>query len=282
MTESGFAESTEAAIANLRASGYRVHLGKAARAIAPDWLARFEPDLIAHRGEEFLVVEVKGRRSTAATAGLSELASEVGQHTNWALELVWVGGDRAPASSSEVEGLISRALRVLEVDVEAALLLIWPAVETSLELLASRVGIGEASTRQVMSELYSLGWLAPHHFEELEAAQDLRNQVAHQVGVSAVEETIVLRLAEIARRIAAPDYVPVDQMIEWFRGVFKDPADGVPYNSGEGGYQYINGGPYDALEELSAQFPNALPDELEAAASELEAESYEWVRHDEY
>ena len=33
---------------------------------------------------------------------------------------------------------------------------------------------------------------------------------------------------------------------------FEDPANETPYESSEGGYIYIWGGPYDALEQLSA------------------------------
>ena len=37
-------------------------------------------------------------------------------------------------------------------------------------------------------------------------------------------------------------------MIEWFNQNFEDPAERTPYESAEGGYQWIWGGPYDARE----------------------------------
>jgi hypothetical protein len=283
-TELG-AGSIDAAIANLRASGYRVVSGPAATRLAPDWLKKFEPDFVAQRDEEFLVLEVKRRVAAPASRGLgqlAELASEVERHPGWALELLWLGDGDSEATNGDVEDLIARAERVLEVDVEAALLLLWPAVETSLQLLASRAGIEESRPRPLLSELYSLGRLSERHFAELDAAQETRNSIAHRVGGSEVNPTVVLRLAQIARRLASPNYVSVDQMVEWFRSQFMDPASGVPYNSGEGGYIYINGGPYDALEALSEQYPDALPEELEDATAELELESSEWVRTDEY
>lgn len=40
----------------------------------------------------------------------------------------------------------------------------------------------------------------------------------------------------------------------WFRNSYEDPAERTPYESREGGYQWIWGGPYDALEELESEF----------------------------
>lgn len=47
----------------------------------------------------------------------------------------------------------------------------------------------------------------------------------------------------------------VKAMVEWFHMNFEDPAHNTPYESAEGGYQWIWGGPYDAEEELQDAFP---------------------------
>lgn len=63
----------------------------------------------------------------------------------------------------------------------------------------------------------------------------------------------------------------------WFFDNFENPAEQTPFESEEGGYIYIWGGPYDAREELedvfSAHVNKKAIDEL---VSELESESYEW------
>lgn len=43
-------------------------------------------------------------------------------------------------------------------------------------------------------------------------------------------------------------------MLEWFAANYEDPAERTPYESREGGYQWIWGGPYDASEEIRDQF----------------------------
>lgn len=64
----------------------------------------------------------------------------------------------------------------------------------------------------------------------------------------------------------------------WFRNSYEDPAERTPYESREGGYQWIWGGPYDALEELESEFSGIIEQELiEELASELEGECVEWA-----
>jgi hypothetical protein len=63
----------------------------------------------------------------------------------------------------------------------------------------------------------------------------------------------------------------------WFYGKFEDPVHSCPYNSQEGGYQFIYGGPYEANEELQNEFSDIVPYEvIEELADELENECSEW------
>ena len=70
-----------------------------------------------------------------------------------------------------------------------------------------------------------------------------------------------------------------EEMVKWFLGHYKDPVHGVPHDSGEGGYQYVHGGPYDAKEEIEEHFPGADFAEVEKAVAEVESDAItEWVR----
>lgn len=60
-------------------------------------------------------------------------------------------------------------------------------------------------------------------------------------------------------------------MIQWFNENFEDPAERMPYESREGGYQWIWGGPYNARDELESKFGGLAPDALiEEAIQEIE------------
>ncbi len=64
----------------------------------------------------------------------------------------------------------------------------------------------------------------------------------------------------------------IDALVEWFFERFEDPAQRLPYESAEGGYQWIYGGPYDAREELGDNFHDEAEDIIEAAVDEIESD----------
>lgn len=67
-------------------------------------------------------------------------------------------------------------------------------------------------------------------------------------------------------------------MEAWFRQNFEDPAERTPYESAEGGYQYIHGGPYEADDVLQNEFDGIVPEDLIAElADELSNECWEWA-----
>jgi predicted RNase H-like HicB family nuclease len=72
-------------------------------------------------------------------------------------------------------------------------------------------------------------------------------------------------------------------MKSWFHAHYEDPAEQTPYESAEGGYIWIFGGPYDAREELEAEFDGAVPDQLiEDVANELNSIMPWWARSADY
>jgi hypothetical protein len=67
-------------------------------------------------------------------------------------------------------------------------------------------------------------------------------------------------------------------MCKWFRCNFEDPAEDTPYDSEEGGYVFIWGGPCDAREELEAAFGQVASDKAIAdAVNEIEQDGCGWA-----
>jgi hypothetical protein len=52
-----------------------------------------------------------------------------------------------------------------------------------------------------------------------------------------------------------------EYMRHWFHRNFEDPAQETHYDSSEGGYIYLWGGPYNAYDELYNEFGPLIPDE---------------------
>ncbi|MCS3472872.1 hypothetical protein M2401_006638 [Pseudomonas sp. JUb42] len=60
----------------------------------------------------------------------------------------------------------------------------------------------------------------------------------------------------------APRALQIEAMRRWFSARFEDPANSTPYESREGGYQFICGGPYDPNEEIQERFSHVVEYEV--------------------
>ena len=70
----------------------------------------------------------------------------------------------------------------------------------------------------------------------------------------------------------------VEAMVEWFHSNFDDPAMETPYESAEGGYYYVWGGPYDAREKLWDAFPDASDELIDRAVDEIQSDGlFDWA-----
>ncbi|ENM5936018.1 hypothetical protein CTB58_003901 [Vibrio mimicus] len=66
-------------------------------------------------------------------------------------------------------------------------------------------------------------------------------------------------------------------MRRWFFENYQDPVHECPYDSQEGGYIYIYGGPYDASDELFSEFGGTVDSNIiQEVADELDEEDIEW------
>lgn len=69
-----------------------------------------------------------------------------------------------------------------------------------------------------------------------------------------------------------------DLMKQWFLENYEDPAERTPYESAEGGYIWIWGGPYDAQEELGGYFHEYADESaIDELVKELERHCVEWA-----
>jgi hypothetical protein len=70
----------------------------------------------------------------------------------------------------------------------------------------------------------------------------------------------------------------LEMMEDWFRLHYEDPAQRTPYESAEGGYIYIWGGPYDAREELEQNFQDTVAqDVIDELVEKLQGECWDWA-----
>lgn len=71
--------------------------------------------------------------------------------------------------------------------------------------------------------------------------------------------------------------IQLESMRSWFLENYEDPANSCPYESREGGYIYIYGGPYDASEVLQEKFGGYVKDDyIQEIIDDLQEICYEW------
>ncbi|MFI0020039.1 HEPN-associated N-terminal domain-containing protein [Streptomyces griseus] len=260
----------------------------------PKDVAELQPDLVVRRGEETIVVELKGGHRPSGSGQavrLERMAEVLEEFPDWKLELQWLGAPPAERlSRDQASEVISRALAVRQVDASAALLLTWSAVEITLDQMISVLEAKNSipfspgaaprrSPKQMVSLAQSLGLIPEDVYDVLLRSGDARNGIAHGFRNERVPSVEMLadELIDTAQRILPESYVSPDQMVDWFRERYEDPAESVPYDSREGGYQYSGNGPFDADDVLRDNFADADERDIQQAVRILESESVEWV-----
>ena len=173
----------------------------------PDFLQTFRPDLIAHKGAEHIVVEVRMRGRVSDLPQVNELAKVVRNEADWKFELFLLGPENSffmkGASPLTVEEIRSKrkevALFFQNGHLEAAFLMGWSLVEAILRTLAVKEEIeGETATPDyLLKQMTFEGIIARETYHDLKHAQRTRDAIAHgfkpsQLTVETVQELIDL------------------------------------------------------------------------------------------
>ena len=86
------------------------------------------------------------------------------------------------------------------------------------------------------------------------------------------------------RNIQAQNLIslPIEEQLEtleyWFRLRYEDPAERTPYETAEGGYLWIWGGPFETREVIENEFSTIVDSSvIETVISNLEQECYYWA-----
>ncbi len=262
----------------LRAEGWHVETEPDPNGL-PGALRGVRVDFLASRDQDIVVGEVASRGS-ARQERIDTLAKRVAATPDARLEVYWTGDTPGVKPDPEVvRQYVDEANTVKEADsLRAALLMALAAFEGAVATFADDVGIRlRAPARQLLSNLYSLGYIDDADFSRLSSLYTLRAAIAHQAAPQVPKPADIEFCLDLATRMLDGHYVSADQMIEWFKERFEGPEHNVPYDSGEGGYQYGDG-PYEAEDVLRERFPHASGEAIADAVSWLDDESHEWVR----
>lgn len=158
--------------------------------VVPFDLDGYRPGLLASKGDEHHIVEVRESGTRLSVDRFQELAAEIGRHRGWRFFLVTsddVNPDGVPASNpllswEELREQSSIAPKLLELGAnEAALVSLWTIFEGMLRLQATRIflPIERFPTAGLLDHLYSHGELSMEQYDRATEVLAIRNAVAH-------------------------------------------------------------------------------------------------------
>ena len=155
----------------------------------PDFLAGYQPDIIARGASDSVVVEVKVGTQTSVAERFREIAERVNQQPGWRFSLVYVSPsepdqvtEAEPAPWAELQARAQDADSLQQAgQPEAAFLLFWSALEGSLRLLGRRaqLPLENLPSSALIRELYSTGEISRDHFDTLMRLLPVRNRLVH-------------------------------------------------------------------------------------------------------
>ncbi len=174
----------------------------------------YRPDLLARKGDENVMVEVKSTATGAPIDRFVELVEEVQRHETWDFVLVTFedvevapipeGGDALP-TWDQLRDRIGRAERLLRAkEAEAAFLSLWIALEGMLrrEARESALPIDRLPTSGLIDYLQTYGVLSYAQHESAMALLEVRNRVVHGFQTDDLAE-VAPRLLGFVRELIA-------------------------------------------------------------------------------
>ncbi len=175
----------------------------------------YRPDMIARRGGENVVVEVRSGHTMSQSPQVTAIAEAVKFQPGWTFELVVTTPAPAEASSGQLEvlsrertqQLLDAASKLADVgDCEAALVVAWSAVEAAMRHIANRevVSLEGLQTSGVAKQLVAYGLLGRQDLELLNQAMEVRNAVAHGFASRTVSVELVRKVIDLAKSLLAP------------------------------------------------------------------------------
>jgi hypothetical protein len=182
----------------------------------PRELRAFQPDLLAMKGHERVVVEIKKASEALELDELSKLKRSVEGIPGWRLDVVWFGDagarlakPRHPLSNAEIKGRIEETptgkSRLAQ---EFELMVLWACLEAAIRNRLMAAGEEERSPvppSSLVRKAISFGVLSQNELSFLDDLARTRNQVAHGFKVRKQLSAPLKRLRKlILSMLAAP------------------------------------------------------------------------------
>lgn len=193
-----------------RERGYEVQLQARLK-----FLPGFRPDIVAIKGDDRRVIEVKRRMTLRTDAAMGQLARAIESEPGWTFDLVLIPetpqlaapeGSR-PLGIDEALQRVSGAEHLLQAgNTESSMLVAWSACEAVIRtLLETETEVRDevSPTSQLIDSATMHGVISHEHRDYLKQLLPLRNAVAHGMSHADVQVAAVTELLEFIHQVVA-------------------------------------------------------------------------------
>jgi Holliday junction resolvase/uncharacterized protein YutE (UPF0331/DUF86 family) len=203
-------ELLESIAEDYRRRGYQVFVEPSGVDLPP-FLSSETPDLIAHRGDEHLVIEVKESPNDADLQQVRMMTDRISREPGWRFVLMAARASASnpasvlPASLDErgITNAIAQAEALTNAGYpEAAVMLAWAATEAALRsVLADSVRRSDHNSPAVLlRSAASEGIIESEDFKKLNDSLQVRNAIAH--GFRHIEADLASQAADVTKLLS--------------------------------------------------------------------------------
>ncbi|WP_174802699.1 hypothetical protein [Martelella limonii] len=165
----------------LESEGFRVFI-EPRGPVVPDFLKTMQPDIIALKNGEKLIVEVK-KRAEPEGGSAKRWSELLADHPDWKLRLVALDSSEANALPSVSLDVVKRRLsevnELAEKHPQAAFLLAWASLEALARATSATQFEKPQSPGRIVEVLAQDGYFTPTEADALRALSNRRNRLIH-------------------------------------------------------------------------------------------------------
>lgn len=196
-----------------RNKGYEVSFHPNLVKDLPSVLRNYRPDMIARRGDETVIIEVKSRSSLNSSFRkyLQNIALFVEQNPGWRFELVMINPEDAAyfpkaessLEKSEIETRLQVARQLTAQHPESAILYSWSLVEATLRLVAEHeeLSLQRFDPLYLVKQLVAEGIISRLEYQLLIDALSLGNAIVHGFKTTQLTQESVYELIDITEQL---------------------------------------------------------------------------------
>jgi hypothetical protein len=177
----------------------------------PSGTWNYEPDFLAKKGDQYVAIEIKAKRTRGVERSLETLKAQIERDKNWKFVAYYASEElqQEPIKKAGKELILETLAEVRKAGqigfLKPAFLMAWGAFEGAAREAHSRFFAKPQTPGRIITVLADRGDFTPDEADRLRRLANLRNGLIHGKLDSGVTLADLEFLADLAERVVQPD-----------------------------------------------------------------------------